>query len=165
MKNWRTAVLPLLLCCTMGVCFPLAGCAESGVPGPPPAVGAAATQTEALRQAQTTDLPALSATDRVVISSAPPPIGNGRSIELRDAGRIRHLLDTLKPKAVPPSSGMQAATVRFYRGTNLLREVWVYIDGEWGFVRPGTQWTTGQSDELAALLRKELNSDAQGREQ
>jgi hypothetical protein len=47
-------------------------------------------------------------------------------------------------------------TIRFYQGPTLLREVRVYEDGEWGFRRPGTSWTRGQSDELVRLIRQEL---------
>ena len=60
--------------------------------------------------------------------------------------------DALKPRDVHPSAGERAATLIFSRGDEPIREVWVYEGGEWGFVRPGTKWTIGKSDELWGLL-------------
>lgn len=83
-------------------------------------------------------------------------MGAGKTAEITDAARVRWLADALAPAEVPPSSGEEAMTLRFYQGPTLLREVWIYPDGEWGFRRPGTSWTTGRSDKLARLIQQEL---------
>jgi hypothetical protein len=45
-------------------------------------------------------------------------------------------------------------TIQFRRGEELLRELWVFDDGEWGFKRTGaTSWTLGLSDTLARLVK------------
>ncbi len=130
----------------------IAGCADADNPsgGPTPAVAAATTQDDAVRQARTVDLPSLGNADRAVLSS------EGKTVEINDAARIRRLARALEPAAAPPSAGEIATTVRFYQGPTLLREIWVYQDGEWGFRRPGTSWTTGHGDELARLIQQEL---------
>ena len=134
----------------------LAGCADKAPSGPTPAAAPAPTQGDTVRQANDTELPALSRADRAVLSSAQPPLGTGKSVEVTDVNRIRRLIDALKPQAAPPSSGMETMTVRFYQGPTLLREVWVYPDGEWGFRRTGTSWATGRSGELVRLIHAEL---------
>ena len=149
----RRSTFVLLVVC---VCT-LAGCADKGAGKPSPAAIAVANQDDAIQQAKNADLPALKAADRVVIAESPAP--TGKSIEITDAAGIRRLVDALKPTKAPPSGGMEAVTIRFYEGPTLLREVWVYGDGEWGFRRPGTSWTTGRSDDLIGLIRRELAGD------
>ncbi len=120
-----------------------------------PAVKAAADQDEAIRLAREVDLPALEKTDRVVIEEA--KIGrDGRRVILKDADAIKGLRKSLKPSKVPPSGGLTAATLSFYRGKVLIRKVWVFGDGEWGFERPGTDWTTGREADLWVGIRKHL---------
>ena len=62
----------------------------------------------------------------------------------------------LRPREVPPSGGVTAATLSFYRGPHLLRTVWVIEGGEWGFDRPGTRHTTGEDPDLWRLIREHL---------
>jgi hypothetical protein len=149
----------LLVVC---VCTPV-GCADKVAGKPSPAAVAVASQDDALQQAKDADLPALKTADRAEVAESPEPIGTGKSVEITDATRIRRLVDALKPTKAPPSGGMVAVTIRFYQGHTLLREVWVYGDGEWGFRRPGTSWTTGRSDDLIGSVRQELAGDRTAR--
>ena len=144
----------------MSMCV-LAGCADKAPSGPTSvaAVTPAASQNDAVGQARKTDLPAVASADRAVLSSSE----TGKSVEITNVDRVRRLAGVLKPAEVPPSSGEEAMTVRFYQGPTLLREVWVYQDGEWGFRRPGTSWTTGQSGELVRLIQQELGGDPAAR--
>jgi hypothetical protein len=120
-----------------------------------PAVKAAVDQDEAIRLAREMDLPALEKADRVVIEEAKIR-RDGRRVTLADADDIKGLRKTLKPSEVPPSGGITAATLLFYRGTVLIRKVWVFEGGEWGFERPGTSWTTGREADLWEGIRKHL---------
>jgi hypothetical protein len=120
-----------------------------------PAVKAAVDQDEAIRLARDVDIPALEKADRVVIEEA--KIGRGgRQVTLEDADDLKGLRKALKPREVAPSAGITAATLSFYRGKVLIRKVWVFGDGEWGFERPGTDWTTGGEVELWERIRKYL---------
>jgi hypothetical protein len=134
----------------------LVACADKRMGSATPVAVALTSQDDALQQAKDADLPALKAADRAVVSEVPPPMGTGKWVEITDTARIRRLVDVLKPTKAPPSAGEQEMTVRFYQGPTLLREVWVYGNGEWGFRRPGTSWTTGLSEELVRLIRQEL---------
>ncbi len=114
-----------------------------------PTAQAAATQAEALRLAREVDLPALAEADRVTIEKA----DSGDMITSSVPTTLNPLRDALVASDVPPSGGKRFATLIFSRGEIVIREVWVYPGGEWGFVRPGTSWTTGQSDRLWGLLK------------
>ena len=92
-------------------------------------------QSDAIREATTSDLPALAEADRFVVESGATGFQRGSSVPA-DIAAIRR---ALKPEALPPSGGMKAATVSFYREDNLIRKIWVYEGGEWGFERPGGQ--------------------------
>ena len=154
MRRLTFALIALCVCT-------LAGCGDTGAGTPSPAAVAVANQGDALQEAKNVDLPALKAADRAVVSESPG--GAAKSVEITDAAGIRRLADALKPTKAPPGSGREELTIRFYQGPTLLREVWVYGDGEWGFRRPGTSWTTGRSDDLVRLIRQELTGDPAAR--
>ncbi len=116
----------------------------------------AAAQNRARQLARQVDLPAITVADRVVITSAPPPRGTGQRATISDAARIQQLHQALTVHQTPPSSGMETVILRFYQGDTLLREVWVYADGEWGFRHPGTSWTAGRNPRLIQLVQQEL---------
>jgi hypothetical protein len=116
---------------------------------PPPAI-AVKDQEFARGAARELDLPALDLTDRVTIE----PADKGDRIILTTPESIAELKRALKPTDVPPSGGIKAATITFSRGDDVLRKVWVYEGGEWGFERPGTSWTIGASPDLWAQVNK-----------
>jgi hypothetical protein len=116
---------------------------------PTPAI-AVRDQEFARHAARELDLPALDLTDRVTIE----PAGKSDRIILTTPESIAEMKRALKPTDVPPSGGLKAATLTFSRGDDILRKVWVYEGGEWGFERPGTSWTVGSSPELWAQIKK-----------
>jgi hypothetical protein len=124
--------------------------AEEPKPGGPRQV---ATQAEAVKEAKEVDLKLLEKADRVVLVPRGPKPGESVTVKGDDVAALRK---SLVPKALSPSGGKTVATIQFYQGDVLLREVWMYPYGEWGFERPGTKWTTGESDDLVALVRKHL---------
>jgi hypothetical protein len=63
-------------------------------------------------------------------------------------------MKTLRASKVARTRGITAAALSFYRGEVLIRKVWVFRDGEWGFERPGTDWTTGREADLGKAIRK-----------
>jgi hypothetical protein len=117
-----------------------------------PAIKAVADQNEAIRLARDVDLPILEKADRVVLEESAIDRGHRRVI-LEDEDDIKRLRKSLKPRDVPPSGGMVALRLSFFRGKVPLREVWVFEGGEWGFERPGTSWTTGGEADLWKTLR------------
>jgi hypothetical protein len=120
-----------------------------------PAVKKVSNQSGAIREAQKVDLPLLEKVDKVVIEEAKRG-GGGKRITLDKADDIKELRQALKARGVPPSGGVTAATVSFYRGEGLLRKIWVFEGGEWGFERPGTSWTTGREGNLWKVIQKHL---------
>jgi hypothetical protein len=111
------------------------------------------TQAAAIQEARDVDLKLLENADRVVL--VPRGLKAGESVTVK-GDDVAALRKALVPKAGPPSGGKTAVTIQFYRGDTLLRSVWMFSYGEWGFERPGTQWTTGTSDDLPDLVRKHL---------
>jgi hypothetical protein len=105
-------------------------------------------QGEALREAEAVDLPALARADRVAIDWP-----TGKRVTLANPRLVDSIRRALRPRLVPPSGGMVAATLRFYHDDELIRTVWVYEGGEWGFERPGTSWATGSDAELWRLVK------------
>ena len=144
------AVLGLAALAVVGVAR-----AEKKKDGAIPPVQAAADQDTALRLARTVDLPALEKADRVVIEEVRPR--PGRRVTLTGAKEIAALRRALKPAQEDPSAGKTAANLSFYRGKTLVRKVWVYASGEWGFYRPkGPDWTTGREAELYKVVARHL---------
>jgi hypothetical protein len=120
-----------------------------------PAVKKVDSQNDAIEQARKVDLPLLEKADKVVIAR-PMRGGQGRQVTLTRAAAIKELRQALKPAQRDPSAGKTAATITFYRGKRVLRTVWVFEGGEWGFERPGTSWTTGKQAGLWKAVQKHL---------
>jgi hypothetical protein len=120
-----------------------------------PAVKKVGSQEEAVEQARQVDLPLLGKADKVVIEETKRG-GQGRRVTLTRAADLKELREALRPSKASPSGGRTAATVTFYRGGRVLRKVWVFEGGEWGFERPGTSWTTGRQAGLWKALQKHL---------
>ena len=119
---------------------------------PPPKAKAVKDQAEAIREAKAVDLPALAEANSITIESA----SSGSRMILKDPKTIASFRRALRPIEVPPSAGMVAATLQFFRDDEMIRKVWVYRGGEWGFDRPGTRWTTGADAELWRLVESGL---------
>jgi len=119
-----------------------------------PAVKKVTSQNQAVRQARAVDLPLLEKADKVVIEGA--CVARGRRVTIDKVDDLKELRQTLQAQALTPSAGITAATLAFYHGDTLLRKIWVYGDGEWGFERPGTSWTTGSEANLWNLVKKHL---------
>jgi hypothetical protein len=126
--------------------------ADAAAYNAPPKAKAVVDQADAIREAKAVDLPALAEADRVAIESA----ASGSRMILQNTKYVEQFRRALKPSEVPPSGGMVAATLLFYRDKELIRKVWVYEGGEWGFERPGTSWTTGSNAELWRLVKPRL---------
>lgn len=140
----------LVISCTAG-----AACGRNELADEIPAVKKVESQADAIEEAKKVDLPLLEKADKVVIDEAKPG-GGGRRITLDKTDAIKELRDALKPSKVPPSGGVNAATITFYKGDTALRKVWVFKGGEWGFDRPGTSWTTGDETDLWKVVQKHL---------
>jgi hypothetical protein len=111
---------------------------------------AAADQATAVKLAKKQDLPALEKADQAVIEQLWPA---KRRVSVTAATALRKLRAALVTGDVPPSAGESQYEISFYRGKQLLREVWVYPEGEWGFHRPKPpHWTTGSNPALAKLV-------------
>jgi hypothetical protein len=119
-----------------------------------PAVRKVDDQSDAIREARRVDLPLLDRADRVVIEESKQ--AGGRRVTLTKRERIREVVRALKTRAVAPSGGLTAVTLRFYPDGRLLRKAWVFEGGEWGFERPGTSWTTGRERELWKVIQRRL---------
>lgn len=115
---------------------------------------AASTQAAAVRLAIRSDLPALEKADRVVVEYVRPKEGNVHEVIVAPEA-IEEIRQALMPRKVEPSAGRNAYQLSFYQGDSLIRKVWVFGDGEWGFQRPsGASWTTGENPNLVTVLRK-----------
>jgi hypothetical protein len=110
-------------------------------------------QAEAIQRAREVDLPLIAEkADRVVIM----PNRDGEVVVLTKQEEVDQFRKALNPREIPPSGGLRAARIVFYRGTVLLREIWIYEGGEWGIVRPGTSWSVGADPALWELVKTRL---------
>jgi hypothetical protein len=118
---------------------------------PRAAVSAAEDQPAAIRKAVEVDLPALKEADRAVFEGR-----GGKKAVVSRADELDRLRALLRPTAVPPGGGVTAVTLTFFRGEEPIRRIWMFDDGEWGFARPGTSWTTGREPGLAQFVLTKL---------
>jgi hypothetical protein len=125
-------------------------------PDAPPPTREATSQDDAQRLARRMDLPLLATADRVVIDEHKPTGECGSRVTLTRLETIAELRQVLRPREVFPTGGPVAATLTFYRGDRPLRTVWVIEGGEWGFERPGTNYTIGADPDLWELVRWHL---------
>jgi hypothetical protein len=110
-------------------------------------------QAEAIQRTREVDLPLIAEkADRVVLM----PDRDGDVVVLTKQEEVDQFRKALHPREIPPSGGVRAARIVFYRGTLLLREIWIYEGGEWGVVRPGTSWTVGGDPALWELVKTRL---------
>ena len=116
-----------------------------------PPAKAADTQKEAIRLATGEDLPALRRATRLTVTLGAR--GAAKDLTVVDPDVLNAVLSAMTVKETPPSGGMTWATLTWLAGDAVIRRAWVYEDGEWGFERPGTAWTTGESQALSKLLK------------
>jgi hypothetical protein len=116
-------------------------------------------QPDAIYEATCVDLPQLDLADKVVIVECKES-GDGRTVTLVEPRELIELRRCLVPKRVPASGGVNAAILSFYRGGALVRKVWVFAGGEWGFERPGISHTTGWNPNLWKVINKHFMKDA-----
>ena len=152
---WFSAMSLLVLGMGTTALMPLAKAAGEKDSKEVPAAKRVSDQGEAIDAARKVDLPLLKKAEKVIIEEVKRG-GKGRRATLTKAGEIKELRQALKPSEVPPSGGITAATLTFYLGATILRKVWVYEGGEWGFERPCTSWTTGREADLWRGIQKHL---------
>ena len=120
-----------------------------------PPVQAAKDQEDALRLARQIDLPLLAKADKVIIDQAPRR--GRRRLTLENPDNIKTLREALKPSGGPETGGMNAVTISFFRKAELIRKIWVFEGGEWGFERPSVSHTTGHEANLWMIIQEHLN--------
>jgi hypothetical protein len=146
------------------LCLWLCGCSSTALPSPDDPVQSVNSQSDALRFAKASDIPAAGKADRMVIKimAGPPrhgakaPYPEGRSFTIADDAAIKSLVQTLVVKETVESGRMNYATVTFYKGTEEIRSIWLFENGEWGFVRPapGASHSTGVSGDLVRNVKQ-----------
>ncbi len=122
----------------------------------------AETQKAALGQGKGSDLPAIKSCDRIeiVLEKTAPDQSLPKKANITDADDLKKITDAMKISEVEPSAGEIAMTLRCFKGPKMLRQVWVYGDGEWGVVRLNTpSWTLGKNAELATALADLLKAN------
>lgn len=108
---------------------------------------------EARKLAKTIDLPALVHANSLIILSSKSGI---EPITINAPEKLKAFRDALKVKITPPSAGKRAFTLQWKMNEVMIWENWIYSDGEWGFIRPGTNYTTGQNLALIELANQAL---------
>ena len=124
-------------------------------------IPACSDDARAVRLARQKDLPALNEADKVVIQTA--EWAGSKEVAITGAADLKQLRAALVAEETTPSAGMTWATLTWLKGETAIRKIWVFEDGEWGFERPppSTSWTIGQSEELAAIIKKLLATAAE----
>ncbi|GEM_PF-4341894 len=116
----------------------------------------AKSQAEALRLAKEVDLPLLEQASRVEIEEAG---GVRRTRIVKAAGDLAKIRQALTVGKTPPTGGENAAVLTFMTGKTVLRKVWIFKSGEWGFQRAkGTHWSTGKNQKLFAIIAGHLEA-------
>jgi hypothetical protein len=135
------------------VCIALAACKSEprGPKAPPGPVQQVSDQDEALDAAREMDLPALKGAESLIVETMKWAGGKRKIVE--DGGTISKFDLVLTVSKVPPSGGETWARLTWQKGGQAVRSVWVYLSGEWGFERPGTDWTTGLNPDLVRLIK------------
>jgi hypothetical protein len=115
-----------------------------------PVAEPAETQEQAIRLAKSEDSPSLKRADSARIKRIRGQLAN---VLVAGPGELKRLREALAVRAVPSSCGEQLYKVVFYQGDKVVRGVWVYDSGEWGFTRRrGPHWTLGSNASPPNLL-------------
>jgi hypothetical protein len=112
-------------------------------------IPACSDDARAVRLARQKDMPALNEADKVVIQTA--SWAGSKEVAITGASDLKQLRAALIVEETTPSAGEMWATLTWLKGDNVIRKIWVYEDGEWGFER-----SIGQSEELVAIIKKHL---------
>ena len=123
----------------------------------------ATTQKAALKLGAKDDLPAIAMADRIEIDLDPAAQKQGmkKSVSVTAREDLNKIREMLKVEEVAPSAGEMAFTLRFMKDDKLLRQVWVYPNGEWGVVRMGSpSWAQGLNKDLPQVLEDFLKPGA-----
>lgn len=118
-------------------------------PAPIAPVNDAGTQAEARKLCVAEDLPAMALADRVVIETTRPKA----NVEVKEPSLITAIRNGLRVDDGPPSGGLTAYRLTFYRGEQKIRAMWVFDYGEWGVERPTGSSTCGRSDKLVPAIK------------
>ena len=128
----------------------------------PPPVEDARDQAEAIEMAVKVDIPSLAYANRVEImellpgtSSFLPPI----TINQLDA--MKELRQALKPGDVSePKEGVGTTryALVFYRDHELVRSIWIFQNGEWGFNSRRVSWTIGTERSVLETVERQLKA-------
>jgi hypothetical protein len=163
-RSTKLLLLATLLLVAMGVTVWLVWFPPwAPLPSPDDAVQSVKTQSDALRFARASDIPAAGKADRMVIKITiltlpieKPKFPEGRSFTIADHAAIQSLVETLIVKETPETGGMNYATVTFYQGSKEIRSIWLFANGEWGFIRPGpgSSHSTGVSGDLVRKVKQ-----------
>ena len=124
----------------------------------------AETLKAALSQGKSNDLPAVKSSDRIeiVLAKTAPDQSLPKKANIVNADDLKKISDAMKISEVEPSGGEIAYSLRCYKGVKMLRQIWVYPDGEWGVVRLNTpSWTLGRNAELAKVLEELLKANGE----
>jgi hypothetical protein len=136
------------------------------VPSPDDPVQSVNTQSDALRFARASDIPAAGKADRMVIKmmergdrepgEAARAYPEGKRFTISDQAAIQSLVETLIVKETPESGNTNYATVTFFKGAKEIRSIWLFDNGEWGFIRPGqgASHSTGVSGDLVRKVKQ-----------
>jgi hypothetical protein len=121
----------------------------------------AETQKEARGLGRSSDLPAMKTADRVEIAleKTAPNQGLPKKAVITDPEELTKIREALKIDEIAPSSGQIAISVRFLKDAKMLRQVWVYPNGEWGVVRLNSpSWAMGKNEALYKILEEHLKA-------
>jgi hypothetical protein len=147
-----------------GIAVAMSACKREDVQRPTstPIAGVkpAASQSAARRMAWQEDIPALDVADKLVIKTA--PWAGAKEVTITSPIHLKELRSELIVTKMPPSGGMTWATLDWMKGERVIRQMWVFDYGEWGFERPSMSWTIGHNPELVTIIMKHLAAITDG---
>ncbi len=116
---------------------------------------AAKTQEEAITLAKEDDLPAIARANKVVIEQFfddGQHFDKAKEITVEDQDTLKKIREALAVEDVEASFGEMKYRLHFYLGDVLIRDIYVFLYGEWGIFREGRDWALGCNEDLADVL-------------
>ena len=136
-------------------------CAHGDDPRSPPIdsrAQRASNQKSAIKLAKLIDLPALKDVDRLMVTLVVEPDADSpKPVNISDQRSLKRVKSLLRLNESPPSAGMPWVHLTWFADDKPVRRIWLMADGEWGFVRKGTSWTSGTNRDLVKFLKAELH--------